>query len=114
MDQYIENKQNKNFNFDLSCQYNFLYKDKNRDNIIKKRYEHNNIFDEIEQHNIINNIFSDFDKVLEKIQINIINDREKGELILEKKGKTLKSYTEITEQTYNGALVSLDNILKSK
>ena len=31
-----------------------------------------------------------------------------------KKGKTLKSYTEITEQTYNGALVSLDNILKSK
>ena len=90
LDQYIENKQNKNFNFDLSCQYNFLYKDKNRDNIIKKRYEHNNIFDEIEQHNIINNIFSDFDKVLEKIQINIINDREKGELIPEKKGKTLK------------------------
>jgi hypothetical protein len=89
LDQYNENKQ-KYFNFDLTCQYNFLYKDKNIDNIIKKRYEHNNIFNEIEQINIINKIFSDFENVLEKIQMNIINDREIREMIPENKEKTIK------------------------
>lgn len=89
LEQYNENKRN-NFNFDLTCQYNFLYKDKSRDNIIKKRYEHNNIFDEIEQLNIINKIFSDFENVLDRIQMNIINDREIGEMIPEKKEKKIK------------------------
>jgi len=90
LEQYNENKQNKHYNFDLSCQYNFLYKDKSRDNIIKKHYEHNNIFDEIEQLQIINKIFSDFENVLEKIKMNICNDREIGERIQEKKEKTIK------------------------
>ena len=89
LEQYNENKQN-NFNFDLTCQYTFLYKDKSRDNIIKKRYEHNNIFDEIEQLNIINKIFSDSENVLDRIQMNINNDREIGEMIPEKKEKNLK------------------------
>jgi len=91
LEHYDENKQNNLYNFDISCQYNFFYKDKSRDNIIKKHYMHNNIFDEIEQLNIINKIFSDFENVLDRIQMNIINDKEIGEMIPEKKKeKTIK------------------------
>ena len=52
------------------------------------------------------------------IYLKIPNDKfEDFQLYMQttkKKGKTLKSYNEITEQTYSGALLSLDNMLKSK
>mgnify|MGYP002624787813 CR=1 FL=1 len=90
MEQYKESKQNNCYNLDLSCKYNFLYKDKSGNNIVKKRYEHNNIFEELGQLDMIKNIFSDFKKILEKIKNNVIDDKEKDKSISDKKKKAIK------------------------
>lgn len=101
LEHYHENKENNLYNFDVSCQYNFFYKDKSRNNIIKKRYEHNNIFDEFEQLTIINKIFSDFEDVLDRIQMNIINDKEMGDLIPEKKKEKIIKINKLKKFNFN-------------
>ena len=79
----INNRRKNNndcYNFDIICNYMFLYNDKKRNIQIKKKYTHNNIFDVLTQLTKINNILNEIEEILNKINL-----KNKEELIIKEK-----------------------------
>lgn len=74
-----------NDSYNITCKYIFLYKDKNGILKIKKKYVHNNIFDDITQLTKIKEILNEIEELLNKISEN--NDKLNEEIIIEKKDK---------------------------